>query len=101
MYKTKTKAKRGARPERSKIKKTVASTAQVRADLADTVNRVAYAGERVILRRHGKPLAAVVSMGDLRLLEELENRLDLEAARRAFAETGSIPWEKFKAIRGF
>jgi hypothetical protein len=31
-------------------------------------------GERVVIERHGKPVAALVSLADLRRLEELEPR---------------------------
>ena len=43
---------------------------QARAELADLINRVVYGGERVVVTRHGKPLAALVSAADLRRLEE-------------------------------
>lgn len=33
---------------------------QARAELAELVNRVVYAEERVVLTRHGKPLVALV-----------------------------------------
>jgi prevent-host-death family protein len=42
---------------------------QARADLAELVSRVGYTGERILLTRHGKPLAALVPVSDL---EELE-----------------------------
>lgn len=49
-----------------------------RAALADLVNRVAYRGERVVLTRHGKAVAAIVSAEDLELLDRLRGRrLDL------------------------
>lgn len=54
---------------------------QARSDLAELVNRVAYSGERVVLTRHGKPLAALVSPSDLDRLEEAEReRIDLTGA---------------------
>lgn len=40
-----------------------------RAHLADLANRVVYGGERVVLTRHGKPFAALVSMQDLGWIE--------------------------------
>ena len=40
-----------------------------------------------MLRRRGKEVAAVVPIDDLRLLEELEDRIDLLDARAALAET--------------
>ncbi|MEV5748921.1 type II toxin-antitoxin system Phd/YefM family antitoxin [Actinoallomurus sp. NPDC052308] len=42
---------------------------QARADLAELVNRVGYTGERIVLTRHGKPLAALVPVEDLEALE--------------------------------
>lgn len=69
--------------------------ARIRNTLADALNRVAYSGERVILERRGKGVAALVSMDDLELLEAVEDRIDLEAARQARAEGGKpIPLEQ-------
>ena len=70
---------------------------------SDTINRVAYGRERVILHRRGKEIAAVVPMEDLKLLEALEDRVDLKEARRSLAHAkkhGTIPWEKVKASLG-
>jgi prevent-host-death family protein len=47
---------------------------QARAELAELVNRVAYSGERVVLTRHGRPLAALVSSDDHEQLEALAER---------------------------
>ena len=52
--------------------------AEIRDNLADALNKVAYAGERVILSRRGKGIAALVSMEDLELLERLEDETDLD-----------------------
>lgn len=62
--------------------------AEIRSNMADALNRVAYQGERIILERRGKGVAAIVPMEDLALLEELEDRIDLDAARKALAEKG-------------
>ncbi|HSE58169.1 MAG TPA: type II toxin-antitoxin system prevent-host-death family antitoxin [Nitrospiraceae bacterium] len=62
------------------------AASKVRQDFSDTLNRVAYGRERVILQRRGKDVAAVVPIDDLRLLEALEDRMDLEDARAALAE---------------
>ncbi len=43
---------------------------QARAELAELVNRVAYAGERIELTRHGKLVAALVSAADFQSLQE-------------------------------
>lgn len=76
---------------------------KVRDQFSDTLNRVAYKGERIILERRGRPVAAVVPVEDLELLEELEDLMDLEEARAALAEArtrGTIPWKKIKAVLG-
>ena len=73
---------------------------KARDTFSDTLNRVAYGGTRIMLHRRGKPIAALVSVEDLELLEEMENRLDLEAAREALKEPGAIPWEKVKKDLG-
>ena len=67
---------------------------------ATTLNRVAFAKDRVILERHGKPLAALVPVEDLELLQQLEDRIDLEAARKALKQPGRIPWGKVKKDLG-
>lgn len=72
----------------------------LRSAFADTINRVAYQGERIALERHGKTVAALVSAEDLELLEALENRTDLAAARKALKEPGRRSWEKVKAEIG-
>ena len=43
---------------------------QARAELAELVNRVAYAGERIELTRHGKLVASLVSAADFERLQE-------------------------------
>jgi prevent-host-death family protein len=60
---------------------------KARQGFADTINRAAYGKERVVVRRRGKDIAAVVPIDDLRLLEELEDWIDLVDARAALAET--------------
>ena len=79
----------------TRIKTTVA-----REEFAETLNRVAYRGERIILERRGKNLAALVPMEDLDLLRQIEDRMDLDAARRALKERGSVSWTKLKASLG-
>jgi prevent-host-death family protein len=62
-------------------------SSKAREGFADTINRAAYGKERVVVRRRGKDIAAVVPIDDLRLLEELEDRIDLADARASLAET--------------
>ncbi len=77
----------------------------LRENLADALNRVAYGGERIVLERRGKQVAALVPLDDLALLNALEDRIDLDAARKALAEMKTkgrkpIPWETVKRQLG-
>jgi antitoxin Phd len=74
--------------------------ADIRANLADVINRVAYGGERIILQRRGKRVLAIVSIEDLALIEEMENRADIRAALKARKEKGEVPLEEIKARLG-
>lgn len=79
------------------------NTSIARDSMSDIINRVSYGKERIVIKRHGKELVALVPIEDLRLLEELEDRLDLEEARAALAEAeekGTIPWERIKEDLG-
>jgi prevent-host-death family protein len=73
------------------------ATSELRENLSNTLSRVAFKGERIILERHGKDVAALVSVEDLAILEALEDRMDLDAAREALAEPGSVAWDEVKA----
>ena len=79
------------------------NASEARNDFSSTLNRVAYAKDRVILHRRGKDLVAIVPVEDLQFLEELEARVDLDEARAALKEAakkGTIPWEKIKKDLG-
>jgi mRNA interferase RelE/StbE len=79
------------------------ATSKARGRFSDLLNRVAYRHDRILLERHGKVVAAIVPAEDLALLEELEDRLDLDEARASLAEAavkGTRPWEKIKAALG-
>jgi prevent-host-death family protein len=70
-----------------------------------TINRVAKKKQRIVLQRRGKDVAVLVPLEDLALLEELEDRQDLEdfrAAKEEWERDGrkTIPWEKVKADLG-
>ena len=72
----------------------------VRDSFSETLNRVAYKGERIVLERHGKAVAALVSVEDLELLESLEDRLDAEAVLAAREEPGDVPYEEVRRKAG-
>lgn len=79
------------------------TAAAARDEFSETLNRVAYGGERVVISRRGKKLAAVVPIADLELLERLsleeENRADLAAARKALKEAEQKGTKSLEAFR--
>ncbi len=74
----------------------VAAT-KLRITISDILDRVVHHGERVAVERYGKPVAALVSPEDLELLEAIEDRMDIEAARKALREPGRRSWDEVKA----
>jgi prevent-host-death family protein len=57
------------------------AASRAREDFSDTLNRVAYGGERIVLRRRGRDLAAIVPMEDLALIEKIEDETDVRDAK--------------------
>jgi prevent-host-death family protein len=79
------------------------STVEARAQFSEIINRAAFGKERVTLTRRGKEIVAVVPIEDMKLLEALEDKIDLEEARAALAEAkkkGTVSWDKVKAELG-
>ena len=64
------------------------STADARKHFADIVNKVAYGKEPIVLTRRGQEVAALVSMDELELLQQIEDYIDIEDAKKALAEPG-------------
>jgi prevent-host-death family protein len=79
----------------SSARKMPASAA--RDHFSDVMTDVGVRGDRLILQRNGKDLVAVVPVADLELLEALEDRMDLAAAKAALKERGSVSWAQVKA----
>ena len=80
----------------------ILETSQARSDFSSVV-KAANKGERFLLKRHGRNVAAVVSVKDLAVLRALEDRFDAEAADAALADIeakGTVTWEELKANLG-
>ena len=73
---------------------------KVREDFSRILQRVKKEHERILVQQSGKSVAAVIPIKDLRLLEKLEERLDVEAAREALKEPGTISHRELKAKLG-
>ena len=68
--------------------------------LPEMLDRIAKNGDRIILRRRGKDVGAIVSVRDLRLLRKIEDHLDNQAADRALREGGRVSWQVLKKKLG-
>jgi len=79
------------------------NTVNARAQFSEIINRAAFGKERVTLTRRGKEIVAVVPIEDMKLLEALEDKIDLEEAREALSEVkkkGTVSWKKIKKELG-
>ena len=73
------------------------TTAEARKKFANIINQVAFGDESFVLTRRGDPIAAIVSIRELKLLQELEDQIDIEDAWKAKNEIGEpIPWDDLK-----
>ena len=61
------------------------TTVEARDNFAELIDRAALSAERIVITRHGEPMAALISLEDLELVEEIERRLARKQRRRAAA----------------
>jgi prevent-host-death family protein len=81
---------------------TTLETSVARKDFSSVI-KAAKKGERFLFKRHGKEMAALVSVSDLARLRAVEDAFDrdaADAALRDYEEQGAIPWEDVKASLG-
>jgi len=66
--------------------------------VSNSLTRVVTKGERVKVHRRGKAVAALIPLEDLALLEELEDRLEVEEALKVLNDPTDviIPWDQAK-----
>ncbi len=79
------------------------TTRELREKLSEIVGRCAYGGDRFVIKRHGKPLAAVVPIEDMFIAQAAEDQHDAAEYKRAL-ESGELdktrPWTDIKAELG-
>ena len=75
------------------------STSDVRDTFGDTVNRVVYTEEPVVIERRGRPVVAMISYRAFeafeRFLDSLEDHMDAQEILKA-GEEPTVGWEEFK-----
>jgi prevent-host-death family protein len=80
---------------------TTLNITEIRDNLSEAISRVAYKGERILVRRSGKDVVAIVSVEDLAALEAMEDEYDIQAADAALAESDErIPYEEVRRELG-
>jgi prevent-host-death family protein len=80
---------------------TTLNITEIRDNLSEAISRVAYKGERILVRRSGKDVVAIVSVEDLAALEALEDEHDIATPDAALAESNErIPYEKVRRELG-
>lgn len=75
---------------------------ELRKEMSDALNRVAYGGERIVVERRGKEVAVLVPVEDAAVLERLEEQIDLEEAKRVLGDPKEkpIPYRKVRKALG-
>lgn len=74
--------------------------AELRNRGSDIINAVVYGHEQIVLTRHGKPVAAIVSLLVLEVLKDIEDKIDRESVRKARADVrkhGTISLAQIKS----
>jgi prevent-host-death family protein len=70
---------------------------QAREKFSEILNEVAHGNQRLMLQRHGKDVAAVISAEDLARFEVLEDRADLLLMEQVIAQgEAPIAWDLAK-----
>ena len=68
------------------LEATEISASAIRQNLSKIIDGVRVEGERILVTQHGRPVAAVIGVEDLELLQLLEDRMDAAEARRRMKE---------------
>ncbi|HEY65191.1 MAG TPA: type II toxin-antitoxin system Phd/YefM family antitoxin [Caldilineae bacterium] len=75
----------------------VITAMELRRAIGDILNRIEYTRERFIVKRKGKPVAAIIAIEDLEHLERLEAEREIEMlrlAKKAADEMGTVPFQE-------
>lgn len=66
------------------------NTVQAKEEFSELINRVSHNKERIILVRRGKEIAAIIPIEDLILLQDAQNKSDLQEALEALKEARAL-----------
>jgi len=79
---------------------TTLKMSEVRDKLSECANEVAYKGERIMVDRNGKPVFVMISVEDLKLLELIEDKLDILDAEEALKRNDFVGLDELKKELG-
>jgi PHD/YefM family antitoxin component YafN of YafNO toxin-antitoxin module len=79
---------------------TTVTITDLRKRIHDLADRVYHHGEHVCVKRNGRAAFAMVTPEELRLLEAIEDQIDIEAAQEALNRGKFIPWKQAKRKLG-
>ena len=73
----------------------VITATELKKRFGEATSRVEYAGERIVVRRNGREAFALIPIDDLRLLEAIEDKIDILSAKESLEDPRpSVPWEE-------
>ncbi len=73
----------------------VITATELKKSFGEATSRVEYAGERIVVRRNGREAFALIPIEDLRLLEAIEDKIDILDAKESLEDPRpSVPWEE-------
>jgi PHD/YefM family antitoxin component YafN of YafNO toxin-antitoxin module len=75
---------------------TTISITNLRGKIRKLADLVAFGGERIRVERNGETAFVMISEEDAAVLESLEDKADLKAAKKALKSKSSISLEKLK-----
>jgi prevent-host-death family protein len=76
------------------------SMTKARQDFTNIANRVMFEGQRICIEKNNKPAVAVVSIEDLEMIEAIEDRIDIQAAKAALKKGKFITLDALKKQLG-
>lgn len=71
---------------------------ELRSDLADVLNEVAYSGSRTFVTRAGKRIAAIIPADEAAMLEEAEDAYLVKLAQQAKDNQGDKPYKPLSEV---
>ncbi len=73
---------------------------EARPQLRKLADRVCHGGERICVERNGEPVFVMVSFEDFEAIEALEEKIDIQEAKKALKKGKFIPLEQLESELG-